>query len=483
MRINSFKKIPQGVKASIAFFIASVITSGIAYITTPIYTRLLTTDEYGQVSIFLAWLQIFGIIAMFCLHFGVFNNGMLDYPDRRDDYSFSMLVLSNIITLSFSGILLCLYPVIRSFLKLDIAFVILMCVIFLFQPAYNFWCTRQRYELKYKAILFWSILSAILSPTVAILLILANKNGSNLYQRIFGAESVLILMYLGFYFYLGFKNKWKLNTKYWKQALLFNLPLIPHYLSTYVLNSSDKIMISNLVNDTAAAYYSIAHSIAAIASIIWVAINSSLLPFTYEKCKEGKYGDINKVTLPLVTLFAAGCVGVIMLAPEAVKIMATSNYKEAIYVIPPIVGGVFFQVQYYLYANILFYHKKPTYIMIGSISAVCLNLLLNYFCIKKWGYVAAGYTTIVCYGIQAVIDYFAMKKVVGKSIYNMKYIAMLSLLVVIIALTSNLVYDYARIRFTLLGELIITAIIFRKNIIKALRFKKTDNKTNENSNI
>lgn len=476
MKIGSFKKIPQGVKASIAFFIASVITSGIAYITTPIYTRLLTTDEYGQVSIFLSWLQIFGIIAMFCLHFGVFNNGMLDYPNHRDDYSFSMLILSNIITLSFSGILLCVYPIIKNFLKLDIAFVILMCVIFLFQPAYNFWCTRQRYELKYKAILFWSILSAILSPSVAIALILTNKSGSNLYPRLFGAESVLILMYLGFYFYLGFKNKWKLNVKYWKQALLFNLPLIPHYLSTYILNSSDKIMISNLIDDTAAAYYSVAHSIAAIASIIWVAINSSLIPFTYEKCKENKYGEINKVTLPLISIFAAGCVGVIMLAPEAVKIMATSDYKEAIYVIPPIVGGVFFQVQYYLYANILFYHKKPKYVMIGSISAMSLNLFLNYFCIKKWGYVAAGYTTIACYGFQAIIDYIAMKKVVKKSVYNMKYMIILSLLVTVIALTSSLIYDYTKIRLTILVELIIAAIIFRKDIIKALRFKNNNEK-------
>ncbi|MBR2489711.1 MAG: oligosaccharide flippase family protein, partial [Clostridia bacterium] len=84
--LNKIKNLPAGVKASVAFFFASVITSGIAYIVTPIYTRLLSPEEYGQTSVFLTWVQVFGIIAMFCLHYGVFNNGMLDYKDKRDDF-------------------------------------------------------------------------------------------------------------------------------------------------------------------------------------------------------------------------------------------------------------------------------------------------------------------------------------------------------------------------------------------------------------
>ena len=110
--------ISPGVKASIAFFLASVLTHGISYIVTPIYTRVLSSEEYGQTSVYLTWLQVFGIIAMFCLSYGVFNNGMMDHKDKRDEYSFSMLMLSNIITLSFSAILLSLYPLFKGYLKL-----------------------------------------------------------------------------------------------------------------------------------------------------------------------------------------------------------------------------------------------------------------------------------------------------------------------------------------------------------------------------
>ncbi|MDE7108036.1 MAG: oligosaccharide flippase family protein, partial [Clostridiales bacterium] len=466
--------ISPGVKASIAFFLASVLTHGISYIVTPIYTRVLSPDEYGQTSVYLTWLQVFGIIAMFCLSYGVFNNGMMDHKDNRDEYSFSMLILSNIITLSFSAILLSLYPLFKEHIKLQLPFVILMCVTFLFQPAYNFWVARQRYELKYKKTVIFSVGSAILSPLVAIICIL-KFDGGKLYSRIFGAEIVLITMYMGFYIYLLCKSKGKIKVKYWKEALLFNLPLIPHYMSTYLLGSSDKLMISYLVGDSATAYYSIAYSVAAIAMVVWTAVNSSLIPYTYEKCKEKDYKAIAAVTTPILFMFAVISALVIMLAPEVVAVMASADYKEAIYAIPPIVGGVFFQVHYYIYANIVYYYKKPKYVMIGSISAMLLNILLNYFFIKWYGYIAAGYTTLFCYFVQASIDHIAMRKVVGQKVYNMRIIGLMSLIVVAVSLLSNFLYDYIIVRYVIIGVIFILGIIFRKKIIglfKLLRAKK-----------
>ena len=473
--LTKIRRFPPGVKASIAFFFSSIVTKGIAYITTPIYTRMLSSEEYGQVSVYLTWLQIFGIIAMFCLSYGVFNNGMIDYPDKRDDYSFSMLIFSNVITLCFTAALFCLYPLVGNYLRIGWQLMLLMCVVFFFQPAYNFWVARQRYEYKYKAVLFFSILCAIVSPLTALFLMWIAPFGERLYPRIFGAELSLIAIYILFYVYLGHKNCWKVNTKYWKMAFLFNLPLIPHYLSTYLLGSSDKIMISYLIGDSATAFYSVAYSVAAIATIIWSAMNSSLVPYTYEKCKVGDYGAINKVTLPLLSLFAVGCFLVTMMAPEVIWIMATDDYMEAMYVIPPVVGGVFFQVQYHIYANVVYYFKKPRWVMAGSLFAVAVNILLNFFCIKQWGYIAAGYTTLICYIIQAAIDYFAAKKVVGKSVYNIRIILALSLLVVAASLTCGLLYNHPFIRYSLVLTILALIFLFKNRIARIFSFKKKNN--------
>ena len=470
--LKKIRSMPQGAKASIAFFIASLITKGIGYITTPFFTRLLSSEEFGQVSVYLTWVQVFGIIAMFCLSYGVFNNGMVDFPEQRDEYSFSMLMLSNLITLCFSGIILALYPIISPWLDMDLPLLILMCVIFLFQPAYNFWTAKQRYELKYKWTVIWTVLSSLLSPTIAIICILLSDQ-NKLYARLFGAEVVLIVIYILFYFHLGFKAKWKVNVSFWKAALLFNLPLIPHYLSTYLLGSSNKLLISAIINDNAAAYYSVAYSVAAVVTIIWTSINTTLIPFTYEHCKEKNYKPISNITLPILGVFAVASGFLIMLAPELVAIMATEEYMEAIYVIPPTIGGIFFQVQYYIYANIIYYYKKPKYVMIASISATVINLVLNYIFISKFGYLAAGYVTMGCYLLQATIDYFAMKKVVGERVYNMRLIGLLSLSVLAVSLLSNLIYGYMWIRYAIIAGILILAILFRNKIIALLKAIKT----------
>ena len=197
-----------------------------------------------------------------------------------------------------------------------------------------------------------------------------------------------------------------------------------------------------------------------------------MLPFIYEKCKRNEFDKIDKASKPIILFFAVVCFAIILFAPEVIKIMATKEYYESIYVIPPIICGVFFQVQYYLYANVLFYYKKPIYVMIGSISAFIINIILNVCFIPTYGYVAAGYTTLISYLIQAIIDYIAMKKIIKVDIYDGKFILILSLLVVITAMFTNFIYELTIVRYIILVAIALFAFIFRKKIIAFLNFNK-----------
>lgn len=71
---------------------------------------------------------------------------------------------------------------------------LLMIAIFLFQPAYNVWTNRQRYELKYKATVAWTVLSAFVSHLIALICITAIKVNI-VYSRLLGAEDPLIAIY------------------------------------------------------------------------------------------------------------------------------------------------------------------------------------------------------------------------------------------------------------------------------------------------
>ena len=71
------------------------------------------------------------------------------------------------------------------------------------------------------------------------------------------------------------KGKKLINVGFWKFALMFNLPLIPHYFSAYILEQSDRIMIQKLCGIEAVALYSVAYNAGAIIKIITNSLNRS----------------------------------------------------------------------------------------------------------------------------------------------------------------------------------------------------------------
>lgn len=459
--------LPKAVIASFVFFIMRVIEKSLVFITSPIYTRMLSQDKYGEISLFLSWQSMLGIVAMFCLSCGVFNNGMIKYEQDRDSYSFSILILSNVITLVCGIVLFLAYPYIQPILGIDIPLLSLMFLIFFIQPAFNFWMSRQRFEYKYKAMSVIVTTSAVLSSVSAIALIrLCPEHG--VYARLFGGFSIFIIVYCFFYVYIVFKAKWHLNINYWKSTLLFNLPLIPHYLSEHILNNSNRIIIASFVGNAAAAKYSLAYTIGLAVTIVWSSINSSLIPYTYEKCRNRDFASLASVTNAIVFLYSIVCGILILFAPEMLMLMAPSSYAECVYIIPPIVGGVFFMSMYFIFANVIFYYKQPKYVMYASVTSALLNVGLNYILIPMYGYFTAGYTTLACFIMQAIFDYFAMKKVVRQNIYNIRFLLILGICVSCLCLLSSFLYYNNFIRYALIATLSIALFIFREKVMTVI---------------
>lgn len=472
--IGRIRDIPAPIMASLAFMLMSVVEKGLVLITSPIYTRLLTQSEFGVVSVFLSWRALLGILATFALSAGVFNIGMLDYRDDRDGYSFSMLVLSNIITLICLAVLAALWSKIGKVFDIGLPLVFLMFLDFLLQPAFGFWMARQRFEYRYIKLTAVVTAYAVLSSAAAVACILLFP-GHRVYGRLFGGESVLLCVYFVFYIYLGVKAGWKFKTSYWKAAIMFNLPIIPHYLSGYVLNSADRIMIANMAGNAAAARYSVAYTAALAVTIVWNAVNGSLIPYTYEKCRSGDHGAIGRVAAPITGAYAFLCCVLILLAPELLRIMAPAGYHEAVYIIPPIVGGVFFMSLYFLFGNVVYYYKKPAYVMFASVTAATLNVALNWIFIPRYGYAAAAYTTLFCYIVQAALDWAAMRAVTDAKIYDMRLILLTGAGMTAVSLLSGALYRHNMLRYCAAAALFLLLFRQRRRIFDVLAGVKEKN--------
>ena len=81
--IEKYNALSVQLKATIWFFVCSVLQRGISVITTPIFTRLLSTEEYGQYSVFNSWLSILQIIITLSLTSGVYTMGIVKFKEEE----------------------------------------------------------------------------------------------------------------------------------------------------------------------------------------------------------------------------------------------------------------------------------------------------------------------------------------------------------------------------------------------------------------
>ena len=103
---TKYRNLPVEVKSTIWFVVCNILQRGISLISTPIFTRLLTTEQYGVYSVYQSWYSIIAVFATLNLYCGVFNNGLTKYPEDRSGFTSAMQGLSTTVTLALAVVYL-----------------------------------------------------------------------------------------------------------------------------------------------------------------------------------------------------------------------------------------------------------------------------------------------------------------------------------------------------------------------------------------
>ena len=464
---DKYKNISLPAKASIWFMFSSVVTRGISFITTPFFTRLLTTEEYGVASLYNTWQTIITIFATFELATGVFNKAMIKYENDRDGYTSSSLFLSSILTAS----VFLIYIIGKSFwnskIELSTSLMVMMFTDIFFTSAWSFFSIRDRFDFKYRTIVIVTIASNALA-TILSLILVANVDSNKVEAKVFGSLIIRVSIYLIFYIKIFCKGKKLVEFSYWKYSLGYNLPLVPHYLSQQVLNQSDRIMISKMCGDSDAGLYSLAYQLAITMQIVTNAIHASFVPWMYQRIKANDLKSIGKRSMQFIISIGTICVLFSLFAPELILILGGTKYHTAVYVVPPVSMSILFLTIYSFISGIEFYFERTKFVMVASCVVAASNILLNYIFIKIFGFVAAGYTTLFCYICYSIVHYIFMKHVCKQENiedpFPAKLMWSIAAFYAIVSIFISFVYDYLWVRYSLIVALTIVAFIyFKKN--------------------
>ena len=469
--VNKIKKryneIPLTVKVSTSYAVCSILQKCLSFITLPLFTRLLTTEQYGQYTIYSSWSGILMIFLTLNLAYGSFQTAMVKFEEKRNEYITAIQGICLILSCLFLVIYLPFRDLWNKLFELPTIFVLLLVSEIFFSTATSLWMGKNRFEFKYKSVVAVTLLTAVFSPVMAYILVgLTSEKG---YARIVGYAGVNIIVGIIIFILNVKKGKEFFNKEFWKYALGFNIPLLAYYLPQVVFNQSDRIMISHITSTSDAAMYGVAYNLAMILTFVLNAINGSYVPWLYGKIKKNNAQDNKSISLILIMLMGLIILCVIWYAPEIILIMAGKQYSVAIYVVAPVSMSLLLLFYSQLFINIEFYYEEKKMLVYGSIGAAVLNIILNGLLIPIFGFVAAGYTTLISYIVFALSNYYTMRLMLKKrklddDMYDYKLLLLLFVAFMISGFLGVALYG------NLILRILITLVVFGLLVINKNKF-------------
>lgn len=456
------------VKASALYLIGNIITKAIAFLTIPIFTRLLTTTEYGIVNTYTSWVNIATVVITLSLY-NSFRAALADKGEDFESYCASAIRLSGVL-FSISMVLATLAIVIVPSLR-GIGWMIFACLV----QAFGTFCvtamsTKYMLQFQYSKRAVYMIVPNVLCAVLSIVLMYLHEENRYVWRIL--AYVVVYILFISTTFWTMRKEKTK--TEYWKYAIAYSLPLVFHGLSLVILSSSDRIMITAISGAAESGVYSLVYNLGLISVAVSTSLEGIWLPWFISKFKNREIQIINEKAKYLIENITVVVIGVMLVAPEILQVMASEQYWSGKPIIFPVVVASYIMFLYDLAVNVEYQCKATKKIATNTMMAAAINVILNLILIPIFGAIAAAYTTVIAYFFSMLLHCHYAKRFAPGIFPFKKYIPYF-LTVIVVAVLCEFIYgiEFAVVRWCaaiIIGGTYLL-LMFRKKRFIALQIK------------
>ena len=411
----------KALRSGIGYTIGNILIKGINFLTLPIFSRLLSPEEFGVYNIFISYDAILFVIMGMALHASI-QSANLEFRGKINQYtsSVSLVYIGN--ALLFLAIAALFYRQLSGLLDLPPVAVFLLVLGSFSSAVITLYNTRVSLDYAYRKYLLVSACNSISNVGVSLLLILTVFREDRALGRMIGA--VVPLFFIAVVLLLTFfrKARPRPNREYWRFGIRYSLPIIPHGISQTLLAQFGRIMIGRMEGDGPAGIYSLAGNIKLVLTIITDSIATAWTTWFYTRMDQGDRQAIQKRSVLLMGLFFVLTVGLMALSPELIYILGGREYELAKFIAIPMVLDAFILFLYNIIVPSEYYSKKTAFIMVGTMVAAVINIALNYVFIKSHGFLAVGYTTLFAYMCYLALHIIISRKLVKFFVLQLRWI-------------------------------------------------------------
>ena len=322
-------------RAGLWYTVGNILLKGCVFFTLPIFTRMLSTGDFGIYNSYIAYENLIQAVLGLGLY-GTVKNAKLDFEKEFKEYISAVFSLSIV----FFGVSIIIVNVLYSsvFHRIGFSRFVLNCLMFQSFGGYfiHFYGTKLNVEFRYKPYLLISVFNTIGSILLSILLILYVFPNERYLGRIFGSAllPILITIFVGGGILL--KGKKLFDKRMWRYAVSIGLPLVPHVVSQSILSQFDRIMIKDIVGVSESGIYSSIYTICTILYVICLSLDNAWTPWLFYQVHDGKEKEVFDASRKYCELFAILTLGFMSVMPEVSKVFLAPDYWSGISLIYPI---------------------------------------------------------------------------------------------------------------------------------------------------
>jgi len=199
-----------------------------------------------------------------------------------------------------------------------------------------------------------------------------------------------------------------------KSYLKWGVPLIPNSAILWIINGSNRYMISYFMGITAAGIYSAAYTIGQYASFTLMALSAVLYPTITKSYEEGNLSETRKYLKYSLKYFMMIAIpsafGLSVLAKPILSILTTLEFINGTTVIPIVAFSAVLFGFYQLCLYIIYIANKTHLAMRLLGTAAALNIILNIILIPRMGILGAAVATFISYVVLGILTLLVSRR-------------------------------------------------------------------------
>lgn len=448
MSDESKKRSGRLIKDIFIFGLGTLSSKLIMFLLVPLYTNILTPSEYGISELVMTASELLIPFVSVVIFEAVLRYG-LDTNYHRND----VLLSAFLVCLCGSVVTVMVTPLFSFYSSISTWkwYICIYVIIYLFYST----------EMMYLKVCNKNKLFALLSCIQTLVLVLINivflskfAMGVKGYLLSIIISHLIVTIFVFCNIQIDLRRS-KFSLKLTAEMLRYSSPLIFNNISWWVIHSSDKIMIENMISSSALGVYTVALKLSAIINLLVSVFSQAWsLSSIQEYDRKGENEYYNKVFEIYSFICFFGSFLLISASKWFMHIYVGNDFFESAKYVPLLIVATFFSALTAFYSRLFSVVKKNKVVMATTVAAAIVNIVANYIFIDLIGVWGAIIGTICAYVIMLHSQMYLIRRYMTLKIDISSYIIS-CLLLLAISLAATFDYYILPISLACIGFLIL----------------------------